>query len=103
MALADMACPLVLHHGPPLCAGWGWGGGSRGGEGVRGEGPGGGGAGQGGGREGPDAASIPAIPLSAAGSTSLLTLSTLSKWAAALSVASGPQPPPYTGGLQVAP
>ena len=35
MALADMACPLVLQHGPPLCAGWGWGGGSRGGEGVR--------------------------------------------------------------------
>ena len=37
-------------------------------------------------------ASIPAIPLSgAAGSTSLLTSSTLSKWAAALSIASGPQ------------
>ena len=48
MALADMACPLVLQRGPPLCAGWGWGGGSRGGEGVRGEGPGGGGPGRGG-------------------------------------------------------
>ena len=79
-ALADISGmpPGAEARAPIVCRERG--GGSRGvDEGMRGEGPARWGAGQGGGR----AASIPDIPL--------LTLSTLSKWAAASSVACCPQ------------
>ena len=54
LALADLACPLVLQHGLPLCAGGGDGGGEGGGvqEGRREGGPRGARGGQAGGGPG---------------------------------------------------